>query len=175
MVWGIITGRTCKKGRDMDIKSKLKVGALRLKGFGVQEVVDVTRFSRQQVASVFRQAAAEEQFSEGYTKKQSKPFDFYAVRDKLNQLEKAVYAAGIIDIFGGQTAAEREQLVPELRAIERRVASLTTAELKQFEPWHSSLKVVCLRSRALMAIKQALLRRPAVVKVDETTKRLVRA
>ena len=138
-------------GGTMDTKTKSKVGLLRLKGLGIQEVVEATKLQRWQVESVFNQADAEEQGCYGRPSVKSKPFDFHAVSDKLEQLEKAVYCLGAIDILGGQTSSERENLIPELRAIDRLIAR---TNMKQFET-RRAFEVVILRSRALMAIKEA--------------------
>jgi len=155
----------------MDFRTKNKVGLLRLKGFGIQEVIDETALPRWQVQSLFNQADAEELGVCGRPSVRPKAFDFHAITDKLEQLEKALYLLGAIDILGGSTSSEREQLIPQLRAIDRLVAR---TDMKQFEP-RRAMEVVTLRSRALVAIKQASVRRQAVIKFDQTTKQLVPA
>jgi len=155
----------------MDFRTKSKVGLLRLKGFSVQEVIDETKLPRWQVQSLFNQADAEELGVYGRPAVKPKAFDFNGVTDKLEQLEKALYLLGAIDILGGSTASERESLIPQLRAIDRLVAR---TDLKQFEP-RRAMEVVTLRSRALTAIKQANVRRQAVIKFDTKTKQLVPA
>ena len=155
----------------MDFRTKSKVGLLRLKGFGIQEVIDETALPRWQVQSLFNQADAEELGCYGRPAVATKAFDFHAVTDKLEQLEKALYCLGAIDILGGSTACERENIIPQLRAIDRLVAR---TDLRQFEP-RRAMEVVTLRSRALTAIKQASVRRQAVIKFDQVTKQLVPA